>query len=230
MTPALKKSALLAFVALLGLAMPAVAQDAADEPTNDETLLPDPGGDQQQLDNNGQPIPLGDDVQTPDDNGQDEALPAPDATDQGQTDAGGEGEAQDGAPAPTDENAVLPPPDDQQLDATAPQVEPPPDDAMLPPADDQAAAPADDAAIPAPPDGQVLVTIRNSSPAPVDVFVEPEGGGTPILIMKLDPEFEAVQPTPPGRTWRMAQNNTWLGGFVSGEEPQQLFTFTGEAP
>ena len=59
----------------------------------------------------------------------------------------------------------------------------------------------------------------------MDVFVEPEGGGTPVYVMTLNEGYAAMQPSPVGRKWRVAQNDTWQGGFVPTSEPTQRFTF-----
>src|ERR1019366_9571306 len=48
------------------------------------------------------------------------------------------------------------------------------------------------------PAGQVLVKIQNASVAPLDIFVDPPNAGPPVFIMTLEPEYEALQPTPIG--------------------------------
>ncbi|CAN1546191.1 hypothetical protein MCEMSEM23_01974 [Rhabdaerophilaceae bacterium] len=94
------------------------------------------------------------------------------------------------------------------------------------------AAPAAAAAngLPAVPANQVLVAIENVSPGPLDVFVDPPNGGDPIFVMSINSGFIALQPTPPGRTWRFAQNDQWLGGFRPTAEARQRVTFNGRAP
>lgn len=83
--------------------------------------------------------------------------------------------------------------------------------------------------LPPVPPGQVLVAIENVSAAPLDVFVDPEGGGDPVFIMSINSGYLALQPTPVGRTWRFAQNDRWFGGFKPSAEPRQRFTFDGRA-
>lgn len=78
--------------------------------------------------------------------------------------------------------------------------------------------------------GQVIVTIQNVSSAELMILVDPVGGGEPVPVVVLEPGFQAVQPSPVGRTWRLAQNDAWVGAFVPTAEPRQLLRFTGQAP
>ena len=77
------------------------------------------------------------------------------------------------------------------------------------------------------PDGMVRVVLQNVSQAPVDVFVDPMDGSEPLWVMTINPDFQVVQPIQVGQTWRLAQNDQWMGGFVPSEEAEQRVTFAG---
>jgi hypothetical protein len=130
---------------------------------------------------------------------------------------------------------VLPPADGQA--AAEGELLPPPVDAGLLPEPTldagvapDAAPPADGAAEGLPPvampgEAIVKVVITNASAVPLDVFIDPPAGGDPMFVVTVDPEYSIVQPTNAGRTWRLAQNDEWLGSLVTNAEPQQFFRF-----
>jgi hypothetical protein len=139
------------------------------------------------------------------------------------------------------------PPADGQSAATGGDLLPPPvaaegGDLLPPPSiDDGAVMPeptleaglAPDAAPPVeglPPvamPGQPIVrmVITNASAEPLDVFVDPPAGGDPMFVVTVEPEYSIVQPTNAGRTWRLVQNEVWLGSLVTNAEPAQFFRY-----
>lgn len=76
--------------------------------------------------------------------------------------------------------------------------------------------------------GAVEIKVQNASAAPLDLFVDPPAGGDPVFVMTLDPDYQAIQPSPPGRRWRLSQNNAWIGAFVASAKPKQVLRFTGK--
>jgi hypothetical protein len=83
---------------------------------------------------------------------------------------------------------------------------------------------------PALPEGMVRVVLQNVTAAPVDVFLDAMDGSDPIWVMTLGGGFEVVQPSLVGQTWRLAQNDEWMGGFVPTAEPTQIIRFSGQKP
>jgi hypothetical protein len=71
---------------------------------------------------------------------------------------------------------------------------------------------------------QVTLTIDNLSAAPLDVFVD-DDGGTPSLVTSVPAGNRLVQLTPPGATWRLAQNDNWMGGITATANPFQRLRF-----
>jgi hypothetical protein len=151
-------------------------------------------------------------------------------------------EAGDLLPPPVDAGLLPDPgavPPDGQAAATGDLLPPPADGGLLPEPTLEAgvapdAAPAGDA-VPAeglppvamPGEAIVKMVITNASAVPLDVFIDPPAGGDPMFVVTVDPEYSIVQPTNAGRTWRLAQNDEWLGSLVTNAEPQQFFRFGG---
>lgn len=117
----------------------------------------------------------------------------------------------------------------------------PPEGELMPPADALAAAEPGaaveeevvvvDPNAPRPPvdlpAGTVRVVLKNVSAAPLDIFVDRMDGSDPLWVLTLNPGFQIVQASPVGQTWRLAQNDAWMGGFVPDAAPEQQVTFTG---
>ncbi|MGD9915657.1 MAG: hypothetical protein AB7S80_16385 [Rhizobiaceae bacterium] len=77
------------------------------------------------------------------------------------------------------------------------------------------------------PAGMVKVLVQNTSSAPIDLFLDAQDGSDPEWILTLSPGLQIIQPSNPGQTWRIAQNDDWIGGFVPGNDPIQLIRFDG---
>ncbi|MCP5265317.1 MAG: hypothetical protein H6934_04365 [Burkholderiaceae bacterium] len=107
--------------------------------------------------------------------------------------------------------APLPP-----VPAPAPQMAAP----MPPPA---ASVPAPTAPATAAPQTVDLV-FQNASNSPLDVFVQ-ENGADPAFAFTVPPMSQAVQKSPVGLVWRLAQGDAWLDAFQAGTEPQQVIRF-----
>lgn len=85
----------------------------------------------------------------------------------------------------------------------------------------------------APPDqplpaGMVRVLVQNLSAAPLDVFLDKGDGSDPEWVMTIEAGYQIQQGSNVGQTWRLAQNDEWMGGFVPSAEPLQSVTFTGQ--
>ena len=174
-------------------------------------------------------LPAADEASAP----QEELLPAADDETAAETGAPAEGEllpAADEAATPA-ETELLPAADE----ASVPQEEllPPPEGELAaePAAEEEAEvvvldpdAPRVQQQLPA---GMVRVILQNVSAAPVDVFVDPMDGSAPQWVMTINPGFQVVQPIQVGQTWRLAQHDQWMGGFVPSEEAEQRVTFAG---
>jgi hypothetical protein len=170
-------------------------------PPADAGLLPDPGA----LPPDGQAAATGDLLPPPVDAG---LLPDPGALPpEGQAAATG-----DLLPPPVDAG-LLPEP---TIEAAVPPDAAPPGDAAV----DEGLPP-----VAMPGEAIVKMVITNASAAPLDVFIDPPAGGDPMFVVTVDPEYSIVQPTNAGRTWRLAQNDEWLGSLVTNAEPQQFFRF-----
>ena len=76
---------------------------------------------------------------------------------------------------------------------------------------------------------QVTLTIDNTSNAPLDVFVD-DDSGAPQLMASLPTKNRLIQLTPLGATWRIGQNDQWVGQITSTSNPNQRLRFAGKAP